>query len=222
MGSFKGKANSKGGGGAGGSFEIPPAKSLPAVVIGLIDCGTHADDYDGKAKKARKVFVVWELTTAKMSGTKGNFVVGRMFTLSFHEKAALRKVLEKWRGRTYAEGEDIDLAAIMGKACLCSIVHDQKGDRTYYKVDSISQVPDGMTVAKATREKFSWEMGAGDPPDYEWLPYHYGESIADFIKQSDEWKAHERGEDRQAAGVGTNGRGDADEGAAAGKDEIPF
>ena len=73
--SWKVKASST----EGGDFELPPSGSYPAVLIGLIDLGTHDREYNGKTDEVHKLLFVWELVTeSKADGD--NFVVIKDFT----------------------------------------------------------------------------------------------------------------------------------------------
>src|SRR5579859_3411511 len=116
---------------AGGDFEIPPAGNHPAVLIAMIDLGTHTEDFQGKQTEAHKVFLVWELTEEKCAGYNRNHVIGRDYTLSLHEKAGLRKMLEGWRGRKYNTGEEINVSKVLGQPCFLNVSHKTKEDRTY-------------------------------------------------------------------------------------------
>jgi hypothetical protein len=193
MGIFQGKATNSGG---DGQFEIPPAGSNPAVLVAIIDLGTHQEEmnFEGevKYKDTRKCFVVWELTSEKMTGMKDrNHVIGKEYTLSYHAKAGLRKMLESMRGSSYAEGAEINIAKALGGKCLLNIVHNQSktSDKTYAKVDNVSPVVKGLTVAPPQNTPFLWEIdGKEPPPDYDWLPRIFGKEVSAKIAESHEAK----------------------------------
>lgn len=231
---FKTKANNTG----GEKFETPPIGNHPAILIGIYDLGTQENDYQGTSRRVRQVYLIWELTTEKQEGFKDrNHVAGKPYTFSGHKKAGLRQLLEKWRGREYAEGEEVDVLAALGKSCLLTITHTQSGDRTFAKVDGVGPVPKGLPVPPAQRIPFAWSIDEGmmalnvktgkleadptrkDPPDDDWIPYLYGEHPKDTVARSDEitgWKP--------AASSGTpaaNGTHKKEEPVTAGAD-IPF
>src|SRR5262249_53352279 len=113
------------GGGEGGNFDAPPAGSIPGVLVALIDLGTHTEEYDGASKETHKVYLAWELTGEAKPGGGGNFFIGRDYTYSFAESANLRKVVQAWRGKDFAQDEEFDLAMLLGKPCLLSLLHKQ-------------------------------------------------------------------------------------------------
>lgn len=183
MSAFKIKASS-----GGGDFSVPPPGNHPAVLVGLVDVGTQEEEYQGVRKSARKVFLAWELTGEADPATGKNFIVGRDYTASMHERSALRAIIEKWRGKALGDDEEFELTKILGKPCLLSLVHKQsQTGKTYAKIDSIGALPKGMTAPPATITPFSWEIEGGDVskiPD--WMPRVYGELIKDVIARAEE------------------------------------
>ena len=107
-----------------GNFEVCSPGSHPAVCIGIIDLGTHTESFPGSpAKQTHKIFICWEIPGEKKSdGT--SHVMGREYTCSFHEMAGLRKMVESWRSKKFAEGEDFDLSKLLGQACLLTVLND--------------------------------------------------------------------------------------------------
>lgn len=177
---------------SGGDYktDVPSADVHDARVVALVDLGSHLESFQGgEPKRQRKVFLVYELDE-EVSGMKGvNHVVAVKYTLSFHEKATLRKLAETLlnEGQKYPAEHPIDYAALVGAPCTVTITHQQgtgdKADRKYAKVGVISAVPrkrrDG--VFKPRRALKVWVVG--DPieqlPDY--LPRDYGEKVQDVI-----------------------------------------
>lgn len=173
--------------GGGNYTEAPPAGSHAANVVALIDLGTQDDTYPGAPpKKARKVFIVWELCNEFVEGTKNRHLIGRAYTLSAHEKSGLRGMLESWRGKKYAEGEQYDLEAILGKPCILNLVHgESNAGRTFAKVNGVAGLPKGMTADKPSRPVISRECTSTDPlPD--WIPYIIGEDPREVIDRAEE------------------------------------
>ncbi len=103
-------------------------------------------------------------------------------------KIYLRLLFEKWRGKPYADGEKFNPAKALGHKCLVSVGHDVKGDRTYARLDGVSAVPKGMTVPDPKYKAFVYEIGPDAPiPAEKWLPFSFGEPLADIVKASKEW-----------------------------------
>ncbi len=154
----------------------------------MVDLGTHTKEYNGERNTYRKVYLCWELDEKKESGEP--HIIGRDYTLSFADSAALRKMIEKWSGKKYAPGEKPKMTALLGKACLLSVAHSQNkdGSRTYANVDLVAPLPKAMTALKPSHKPFFWDVTMpGEPPSFDWLPFLFGEPLADWIKRSPEW-----------------------------------
>jgi hypothetical protein len=202
---WKVKATSSGN---GGDRFLPPAGAHAAVLVGLIDLGTHEETYkrdDGAEKKedSRKVLMAWELSGEIDPATKQPFVVTKDYNLTFGSKSNLRKLVQSWAGRELGEGEEFDLSVLLGKPCLVNVVHKTSANsgNPYAKVDSVGPLPKGMAKPKAGRPPLAWSVG-DDLAALGWLPFLYGVPVADKVKQSAEYRG---------AGVPVGG-GDADEG----------
>jgi len=63
-----------------------------------------------------------------------------------HEKSALRKDLESWRGKKFTRDEEMgfDIERLIGVNCLLNITHNEVGDRTYANIVSIMPLAKGM------------------------------------------------------------------------------
>ncbi len=217
MGIFKGKASSSGGNGE--QFEIPPADNHPAACVAIVDLGTQrVDGFQGAPPKdTHQVYLVWELTEAKLSGTTNNHLIGHVYTLSYHEKAALRLMLEGWRGLKYPEGEEIDLGAVLGKPCLLSVIHQtsKSSGKQYAKIKSVAKLPKGMPTPQPQRKPVAWEMGSdadGDLPT--WLPYIFGEPVKEVVERAKEYGREPGDDEGEPAGAGA--------GTASNDDDIAF
>jgi len=212
----------------GNVSEIPPAGAHPAVVVAVVDLGTHREVYkdDKKGERealVRKVFICWELTAERCAGFNRNHVIGREYTLTFSPKSKLRQMLEGWRGKKFNPDEAFNLGKILGQPCLATVTHGKSNaENTYAKLDSVAPVPKGLQVPKPGLTPFLWEIGQGEFPNQTWLPYTFynGERkpLKDVIEKSAEWR-------QLAGGAAADGNG-APKGelvsAGAGTDEIPF
>ncbi len=182
MSAFKNKASS-----GGGDFTAAPAGSHPAVLVAMVDLGTHDDTYQGKVNTNRKLFLAWELTAEPDAATGENFIVGRDYTNSLNPKAAFRQIVEKWRGRAFTDGEEFDYSKLLGKPCLLTLVHKtSQGGNTYAKIDSVGPLPKGMKAAPATKAPLLWEIGDDMAKLPSWLPFVYGEAVTEVLKRSAE------------------------------------
>ena len=204
------------------AFEVPPAGAHPAVLVALIDLGTHDRVFQGQQQgEAPQLYLAWELTAEPCAGTNRNHVLGRQFTRSLNKKAKLRQFIESWSGRSLNDGEEFDYEKMLGKRCLLNVVHKQSGEYTNANVDSVGRIPKGMAVPPNKIEPYVWYFGCGKPlPEQPWLPLIYGKTVKQMIET-----AHEsvHGAHLEPAGVASAGDGN---GAAYEEnqdaDEIPF
>lgn len=187
------KATSKGGEG----FENPPAGNHAGYLVGVIDLGTQTKSYKGESHEAYSIYLCWELTDCPMSGTKGvNHVIGKEYTYSFHTKSSLRQMVEGWSGRTgkFNEGEEFDLRKLFGVPCLVNVSNSDGGEgRTFANLKGVTPLPKGMQAPKPQRSTLWWEIETGTLEQLDWLPWSYGNKIADLVQASPEWKARGRG-----------------------------
>lgn len=188
----------KSGGGGEGS-EVPPQGSHPAACVAIIDLGTHDEEFKGKKTTSHKIYVVWELTAERMSGADRNHTIGTVYTAASTPSANLRKMLEKWRGRPYNEGEPFDLRKVVGASCIVTIGHKTSaGGNVYATMDGVMQPIRGMTVPPAKLAPFFYDLGEGEIPAQPWLPDVYlgGQfgSVAETIRRSHEMRGKTRDE----------------------------
>ncbi len=174
----------------GGDFD-PVAQGVHmAIAIGIFDLGTqHNETYD---KMVHKILIMWELPDERIEiekdGEKRNLpkATSRTYTLSLHEKAALRKDLEAWRGRSFTkeELEGFDIFKILGHGCQIQIIHKVVGDKTYANIASIMALPKDTKMDKPENElrQYSIEDNGLN------IPENIPGWIKDLIKKSEEYK----------------------------------
>ncbi len=200
----------------GGNFDLCPAGNHPAVLIGLIDLGTQTEKFQGQEERSvRKVFLTWEIPGEKTESGRSH-VIGREYTLSFHEKAALRQLIESWRGKSFAEGEEFDISKLLDQACMLTVLNEDSNKRTFAKIKNVAAMPKGMAKPKATLPTISFNLEDNHPsefPEVDWLPWSFGSQLVDIAKQSPEWK------DRMNGSVGHKPLANAPSQDA---DEAPF
>jgi len=168
---LKGKASA-----GSGDFEQAPEGTHNAVCCRVVDMGTQEGHYGPK----RRVQLGFEIDEMRQDGTR--FMSFGHYTLSLHPKATLRKTLEAWRGRAYAEGEDIDLAGLVGKGCLLSLVKNETGE--YTNISSISALPKGMLTLEPAGDLILFDCDEPDPAQLEKL----GERMQDKIIATREYQ----------------------------------
>ena len=142
--------------GGGGSFDPVPEGPHPAVCDMFVDFGLQETTGKYAGKVQHKVYFRWQIPSLRLSYEKdgveheGPMTIGSTFTLSLHEKAALRKILQSWRGRAFTPEElaKFDVTAVVGKPCLLSVTHAPKpdGSGVYANVDNVMKLVAGMPV----------------------------------------------------------------------------
>ncbi len=172
----------------GEDFVLAPEGTHVAVCIGVVDLGTHRGEYMGKPKQRRMLRVTWELTDECLTVEGGGAVpmmVGKLYTLSLGEKAVLRHDLESWRGRAFTavELDGFDVSKLAGVACLVTIVHEKKADKTYANIKGVSKIPKGTQPPKAPFNEplvFTINDGKNSPVFKklpEWIQKKVGECV---------------------------------------------
>lgn len=133
----------------GGTFELTPAGTFIATCYRFIDRGTQMTEFNGERKTRREVMISWEIADEIMSDGRP-FSATKTYTWSMHEKAALRRDLESWRGRAFVD-EDFEgpnafnTKNLLGKSCMLTITHTTKGDKTYSNIASVGKLMKNVT-----------------------------------------------------------------------------
>lgn len=171
----------------GSKFELVPADNHVAITIGVTDLGTHTETYQGQApKKVKKIRIQWELPHVKREDGS-TATISKKFTFSFHEKSNFRKLLDKWLGlnwHTQVKGGTLEF--LLGQPAMVQVDHSpNKNDptRMYADVVNVAKVPKGMPIPEATKDTFYLDL------DAKHLPEKLSVYDAEFIRQSDEFKA---------------------------------
>lgn len=132
-------------------YELPPAGGpYVAICTRFIDLGTQYSEHYNKS--AHKVMIGWEL--ADLADSKNRpYQIAKRYSWSMHEKSALRKDLEAWRGRPFVDSDfgpgGFNASKLLGKACQMMIAHSANGDKTYANVQTIMAMGKGMTAPEA-------------------------------------------------------------------------
>jgi hypothetical protein len=165
----------------GSDFQQCPVGSHVAICVELIDLGTQHGEWQGKPNTRNQVVIRWE-TPSELMEDGQPFLVSAFFTNSLGEKATLRPILESWRGRAFTEEErdSFDLMAVLGKPCLISIIHTDKGKA---KVAGVMALPKGTPVPKPHNPLKSFWIAEWDQAAFDALP----EFFKGKIMESDEY-----------------------------------
>ena len=172
---------------------IVPAETLPAICVGVIDCGTQQWEYMGEAKSGKKLRLQWELPTEEWEDDEGRNrarTISHEYTASLHEKSNLRKNLISWRGRDFTEEElaGFDMTELLGKPCMLSVIHKNKANGTgsYAKIDAVTKLAKGITVPEvAITPLTTYSLEDGDNEVFRAFP----EWIQNIISSCVEWQS---------------------------------
>ena len=185
----------------GGDFTPPPAGTHIAICYRVIDLGTQKIEWQGSAKEQHKVLLSWELPGELMEDGRP-FTISKRYTLSSHEKSTLRKDLEAWRGKAFTDADfgpgGFDIASIIGKACLLSIVHTEKDGKTYANINSLSRLAKGMEAPEITNERLYLSLSAEPGKFVSAVMDKLSDGLQDTIRKSPEYQAIVRGRSQPA------------------------
>jgi hypothetical protein len=111
------------------TYTAAPEGLHTACCVDVVNLGIVQGAYGAK----HKVRIVWQLELVDEEHGR-RFDVARVYTLSLHERAALRKDLESWRGRKFSELEldGFDLEKLLGVNAQVQVTHDLSDDGTLY------------------------------------------------------------------------------------------
>lgn len=195
----------------GGDYRVCPAGTHPATLVAIIDIGTHKETFQNETKELRKVVLCFDVHPEN----EDPIVVIRDYTFSFHEKSALRGLIEKWRGTAFKEDEEFDVPTLLGKTCFVQIVQKQSlNNRTYARLDGVMKPPKGATVPKSSYKPVLWSVEDGKPfPELEFEAWLRGQQLSETVQYAKELQGK--------TGNG-NGNGKKQETANVGADEEPF
>lgn len=149
-----------------------PGGSHVAICNQVIDMGVQPGSAQYPAPK-QKVFLRFEVPEERIKYKRGDdelegpLVIGATFTASMNEKATLRKFVEGMLGKKFKAGEasQFDVASLLGKACMLSVIETKKGDQDYSNIQSAAPLPKALakTAPKAERPLLSYDTSLPDP-----------------------------------------------------------
>jgi hypothetical protein len=168
------------------TFKKVPQGIHAAVCNMVVDCGIQPG---GKFKPRHQVYVRWEIPSERVEWTdrhgtshEGPMNIGKFYTASLAEKAALRRDLENWRGRAFTHEElaGFDLFKILGTACQIMVTHSaQGGGDSYANVTGVMGFPRDLAKPKAEHRlvKYSPE----EPGQFDDLPQWLRDKVASSL-----------------------------------------
>lgn len=174
-----------------GGYELCPAGNHLAVCNRVVDLGTQKVEYEGQIKMQQKVFIGWVIPGELMEDGRP-FGIGKRYTLSMHEKAAMRKDLESWRGKAFTPEElgpsgTFEIQNLIKKACFLSVVHTTRDGKTYANISAVASLPKGTQTPTG-----EWETVFLSLDEKEFVPSVFeslSEKMQETIASSPEFKS---------------------------------
>ena len=183
----------------GGSFKPVPAGMHLARCYRIIDLGTQKTDFEGKVNYVRKLKLVWEIHGDDDEGNpivtdKGEpMIITKDYTMSWGDKATLRKDLQSWRGKPFTEEEQkrFDLKTVLDKWCMVNVAHKprKQGTGVYANVVAVTPVPAAIKTAGLPNGHNPPSLFQISEPDME-LFNSFGDYLKKTIQASPEWQAY--------------------------------
>lgn len=209
---------------AGGDFKRTPQGVHLGRCFRVIDLGTQKTVWEGKEKWSRKVMFSWELHSEDDEGQPlltddgRSMSISSRYTLSLGDKAAMRSMLEGWRGKTFTDEElaGFDLKAVLGQWCMVNVTHTAKAGKTYENVAGVTPVPKVMRSALPKGENPLVFFDVAEPDDRTFSAL--SERLQETIRGCKEWQKVNASQ----AAAATAKPAAATAGHAPDDDDIPF
>jgi hypothetical protein len=207
----------------GGNFKRVPAGVHIGRCYSLVDLGTQESSGQFGTKLQYKIRIGWELfgedeqgqpLVVDVDGKQMPMTISKSYTLSLHEKSALRKDLAAWRGKDFTEEEarSFDVTKLLGAWCMVNVTTSETNGKTYSNVAGLTPLPAALKNSKpqAVHQVVVFNL---DEPDMEvFATFH--DKLQEAIKRSPEW-AHAMGTKQREPAPAGSGFDDMD-------DDIPF
>jgi hypothetical protein len=176
---------------SGGDYKPVPEGTYVATCVRVIDLGTQVTTWKGADKIQRKVLIGWEVPEVRVQDQEGRdmpAMISTRYTASLHEKAALRKALEAWRGRRFTDDElkGFDLKNVLAQPCQIQVLHSERDGTTYANVSAIMAMPKGAAKPAPEHPTINFSLDEG-----EFSEGVYGmltDRLREIIAQSPEYK----------------------------------
>ena len=192
----------------GGNFKPVSAGVHLSRLYRIIDLGTQKSEFEGKTNFLHKVKFVWEVHgedddgNALVTDKNEPMIITKDYTLSWGEKANLRKDLESWRGRPFTDEEQrrFDLKAVLDQWCMINVQHKprQKGG-VFANIVSVSPVPKLVKQNGLPKGHNPCAIFLVSNPDMELF-----DTFSDYLKQtiqaSPEWRSTAKKESKPDSG----------------------
>lgn len=168
--------------------EVVPAGNYVATLYSIVQIGMVKDSYMGEEKTLPKVMFTWEIPKLMrdFDGEQKPMVIGKEYTISWGEKANLRKVVTGMLGEM-PDDDGFDLKTLLGRACMLQVINGvgKESGRKYAAIGAVAQLPEEVTAPKQINPTTYLDYQEGwDDEVYTKLP----QWIKDKMSESEEMK----------------------------------
>jgi len=151
---------------------LVPEGSHPAGCFAVVYLGTHKVSYKGVESYKRLIQMGFELLDENDDKGKPRQVWTDRLTASLHEKAKLRKYIDRWLPAplTETEAQKFSTDSLLGKSATLVYLHEpgkKDSSKTYSNIIAIKQ---GSHVYKATAPIINYDVSHHDPMQFNKLP----------------------------------------------------
>jgi hypothetical protein len=167
---------------------LVPAGTYVARCYGVVDIGTQFSEMFNKS--IHQIALLFEIPSERTEKENKPLGISKIFTLSLHEKAELRHVLDSWvrAGKPFTEQEllevGFDLKQLLGKACMLTVtskVTSAGKDRSV--IAAITGLPKGTVAPEQENPTAYYEVEQKRDATFEALPTW----LKTFIARSEEF-----------------------------------
>ena len=144
-----------------GGVSIPKLEGgvYTAISSAIIDLGMQTSEKFQKTQ--RKFMMIWIILNeeVEVNGEKLPRTMSKEYSFSLHEKSALRKDLQAWRGKVFTDEElqGFNLLNILNKPCQLQIILEEKNGKQYNNIAGIMSLPKGTTV-EGLKDTFHFDI----------------------------------------------------------------
>jgi len=177
-----------------GDFKIAPQGSHMAILNAVVDFGMQPGS-EKFPKPKRCVYLRFELVNESVEYEKdgqkvnGPMSIGRTFSFTMSSMGNLRPFIEGLYGRKFpsdSEAENFEFRNLLGRNCLVTVTHDQRGGRTYPHVHSAGPLPAGMKIDKGqSNASLFFSLDEPDDKEFQRLPRWMQERIEKRMPDED-------------------------------------
>ena len=118
--------------------ELVPEGRHSGVLVDVVDLGSKQTKYGEK----EQVSLIWQVDVLGKDGKR--LTIGRIYTKSINEGAALGQAITQWIG---LRDDEVELDHLIGTACELVVSHTQREGKVYDNVMNVFPFPrDGMPL----------------------------------------------------------------------------